>query len=165
MNILIFQVAIFFIIVFASYLGKRPLITTFILVTVFTIVMVKTSPLMILQFFTIIYSFSFCFRRIERSEKEITKSYSSKYSQKLIKKREKSKFEIIIRIIVSLIIVVAVIFGLYKWIFFIFDINDGFMIFLAILNTLLFGTIAYIIIEFTYYGISESISNLFHKKT
>lgn len=164
MNILLFQIAIFFVTFLASYLGKRPLIITFLLISVFTIAMVKTFPLMILQFFTIIYIFSFCFRRIERNQKEIIKSHALKYPKKLTIKRKKSKIKLIIGIIISLIIVVSVIFGLYRWIFFVFDIDDGFMIFLAILNSLLFGTIAYIIIEFAYYGVIESISELFNKK-
>lgn len=60
----IFQIGIFLSMTYAGYKGIWYLNILTIIIIIFTLANVRTSPLMILQFFTVIASYSFCLNRI-----------------------------------------------------------------------------------------------------
>jgi len=66
--IIIFQIAIFLIMAYAGYKGIWYLNILTIIIIIFTLANVNTSPLMLLQFLTIILSYIFCLNRIEANK-------------------------------------------------------------------------------------------------
>src|SRR5690606_2718144 len=108
MEVLLFQIGIFIIISIAGYKGLIQLNVVTILIVIFTIVMVKTSPLMILQFFTIILSYSFSLNRIKKSKENL-------YRPSIAKPRKMSSAEIIIRLLINLSLLSFIAYGFYKF--------------------------------------------------
>lgn len=84
MEVFLFQVMLFGIIFFSSFLGRKALNQISLLICVFTFLAIFKSWLMVLQFLTIFISYSIAVERIKNSENSIqntqttsTKSYSS----------------------------------------------------------------------------------------
>lgn len=127
--VILFQIGIFLTMTYACSKGIWYLNILTIIIIVFTWANVDTSPLMILQFLTVIISYSFCLNRIEANK-------YPKVSQK------KHLIELILIMLLNLSILGLLIYG---WIWFTLSY---FKIFGSwseewFLNTL--GTISYII--------------------
>lgn len=108
MEVLFFQIGVFIII---HLIGKnnffRLNIITFIIV-VFTIAMVKTNPLMILQFITIIVSYFSCLSKFNEKNTKYKKTT-------LAIEKPQSILEIIIRLIINLALAIGSLYGVYKF--------------------------------------------------
>lgn len=140
MEILVFQISIFLIIVFAGYKGKIYLNLISTLIILFTITMVNTDKLMIIQFITIVLSYLFTLNKIE-ANKNTTKT--TFYSKPL----RKSKLEIILRILINLVCITGISFGCFRYSLFIFsNIEEvGFFLF-SLISYLLILIISFLII-------------------
>lgn len=97
-SVILFQIGIFLIMTYAGYKGIWYLNILTIIIIIFTLANVNTSPLMILQFLTIILSYFFCLNRIE----------ANKYPSL---PRKKHKLELIIIILLNISILVLIIYG------------------------------------------------------
>lgn len=120
MEVLIFQIVIFLIITYAGYKGTNTLNIISILLVIFTIAMVKTSPLMILQFITIAVGYVFCLKKNEKYE-------NNNYSQtpyKYVCEPQKSVFELILRIIINLTLFVLLVYWSFRFFWNFFKIED-----------------------------------------
>lgn len=127
--VILFQIAIFLIMAYAGYKGIWYLNILTIIIIIFTLANVYTSPLMILQFLTIILSYIFCLNRIEANKYPSTP-------------RKKHIIELILIILFNIAILSLIIYGWGRFTLSYFKIfgswsEEWF------LNTL--GTISYII--------------------
>jgi len=133
MKVMLFQIVILIIILYAGHKGKTSLNIVCAFFVVFTISMVNTSPLMMLQFFTITIGYIISLEKIKRV-KQLNKSLhiENKYYQK-------SLFEILIRLIVNIILMGLLIYGSY---IFTIEYYKG----IDDIGYFLFASISYIII-------------------
>ena len=141
MQVLIFQIVIFLIISFAGFISTKSLNIVSILLIIFTIIMVRTSPLMILQFFTIIFAYTFSLKRNE--EKTITENYSQTYySPKIQPKKEprkKSFLELIFRLLINIMVSISGFYGIFKLtIYYYRDADD--------IGTIIFYSLSYLFV-------------------
>ena len=96
--VILFQIAIFLIMAYAGYKGIWYLNILTIIIIIFTLANVNTSPLMILQFLTIILSYFFCLNRIEANKYPSTP-------------RKKHIIELILIILFNISILSLIIYG------------------------------------------------------
>ncbi|MFA9190290.1 hypothetical protein AAGV28_02800 [Flavobacterium sp. FZUC8N2.13] len=127
--VILFQIGIFLIMSYAGSKGIWYLNILTIIIIVFTLTNIKTSPLMILQFFTIIISYVFCLNRIE----------ANKYPKT---PRKKHTIELILIILLNIAILCLMIYG-WGWFTISYFKNYGSWSEEWFLNSL--GTISYII--------------------
>lgn len=144
--VILFQIGIFLIMTYAGYKGIWYLNILTLIIIIFTLANVNTSPLMILQFLTIILSYTFCLNRIE----------VNKYPSL---PRKKHSIELIIIMLLNIAILGLMTYG-WGWFTISYFENYGSMTeewFLQIL-----GVITYIIM----FGFAIMISGLryFHLK-
>lgn len=70
MEILYFQIAIFFVIFIIGSFGNRARLNISLIIGLFTLLAVFTSFLMVLQFFTIFFSYNFSEKFADPDDKE-----------------------------------------------------------------------------------------------
>lgn len=146
MEIIVFQISIFLIITYSGYKGKIYLNLISTLIILFTIVMVNTNKLMIIQFITIILSYLITLNKIETNKNTTKNTFYSEPTRK-------SKLEIILRILINLIGITVISFGCFRYTLFIFsNIEEiGFFLF-SLISYLLIVFISFLI---TYYLLSR----------
>ena len=134
MGILIFQIVIFFLIVYSGYKGLGYLIIVTVGAVIFTLAMVNTNGLMVIQFLTIAVSFLFAINRIQANVNEdyviISKNQQPKST---------TRIEILLRILLNIGICGAIVIGSYYY-------NIGFWNMFDDVGTLLFGMISYLLL-------------------
>ena len=96
--VILFQIGIFLIMTYAISNGIWYLNILTVIIIIFTLANVATSPLLILQFFTVITSYGFCLNRIE----------ANKYP---IAPRQKHSIELILIILLNITILSLIIYG------------------------------------------------------
>jgi hypothetical protein len=139
MQVLIFQIVVFLIISFAGFISIKSLNIVSILLIIFTICMVNTSPLMILQFFTIIFAYSFSLKKNQENtnQENYSKTYYSPKTE--LPPRKKSVLELIFKFIINTTLLITIVYGIYKFtIYHYLDADD--------IGTIIFYSLSYIFV-------------------
>lgn len=153
--VIIFQIGIFLIITYAAYKGIWYLNILTIIIILFTLYNVKTSPLMIIQFFTIIISYSFCLNRIE----------ANKY---LKITRKKYLIELIFIILLNISTLVLSIYGWGRFTIFYFEdygsmAKEWFLKILGVISYLLFFGFVLMILSLLYSNLIKTTKEFFSR--
>jgi len=130
MGILIFQIVIFFLIVYSGYKGMGYLVVVTVIAVIFTLAMVNTNGLLVIQFFTIVVSFLFAINRIQANTNE---------NSIVQKPQPKTRIEILLRILLNIGICCGIVIMAYYY-------NINFWNMFDDAGTLLFGMISYLIL-------------------
>ncbi|RTY74182.1 hypothetical protein [Flavobacterium sp. LS1R10] len=156
--VILFQIGIFLLMTYAGYKGIWYLNILTIIIIIFTLANIHTSPLMILQFFTVIASYSFCLNRIEVNK------YPSAYFP-----RKKHSIELIIIILLNIIILSLIIYGWGRFTIYYFEenyeslVNEWFLQILGVISYLLFLGFTLMISGLLYFNLKKVAKELFSR--
>jgi hypothetical protein len=154
-SIIIFQIGIFLIMTYAGYKGIWYLNILTIIIIIFTLANVHTSPLMILQFFTVIASYSFCLNRIEVNK------YPSAYFP-----RKKHSIELIIIMLINISVLGLVTYGWIWFTMFYFEdygsmAEEWFLQILGVISYIIMFGFALMISGILYFHLKKTAQELF----
>ncbi|WP_281226434.1 hypothetical protein [Flavobacterium aquiphilum] len=151
--VILFQIGIFLIMTYAAYKGVWYLNILTLIIIVFTLANVNAFPLMAIQFFTIIISYTFCLNRIN----------ANKCVYIL---RKKNRIELILIILINLAIICLMIYG-WTWFTIFYFKNYGdfteewFLQILGVISYIIMLGFALMISGLRYFQLEKTTKELF----